>query len=69
MSLRELGQRIRDMADAEHVDEGGEEVRKRSLHDREWPGYDTLDLDERIRFWAILPCPGTPARVALERAS
>lgn len=61
-SIRSLGQRIRDMADAEHEEQGGTVERKRSQHELEWPGYDSLDKDERVRFWRALPVPGTPAR-------
>jgi len=59
MNLSDLGARLRAMADEEH-EEGVE--RERSPHDREWPGYDTLNREERIKFWSVLPPPGTPAR-------
>ena len=60
MNLSDLGARLRAMADEEHG--GVEEVVGRSPHDREWPGYDTLNREERIKFWSVLPPPGTPAR-------
>jgi hypothetical protein len=59
MNLSDLGARLRAMADEEH-EEGVE--RERSPHDKEWPGYDTLNKEERIKFWSVLPPPGTPAR-------
>jgi hypothetical protein len=57
-----MGERLRAMADEEHEQESGEAVRDRSLHDLEWPGYDSLSRDERVAFWRVLPVPGTPAR-------
>ena len=63
MNLSDLGARLRAMADEEHAEVGGVIVeRERSPHDREWPGYDTLNKEERIKFWSVLPPPGTPAR-------
>lgn len=62
MNLSDLGARLRAMADEEH-EEGVE--RERSPHDKEWPGYDTLNKEERIKFWSVLPPPGTPARSVL----
>ena len=66
MNLSELGARLRAMSDEEHRTEGGVIVEKgRSPHDLEWPGYDSLTREERIRFWKVRPLPGTPARSVL----